>query len=75
MATAKDTTNPHRGPFSPPPTARPLTCCSYQASDTRITPLGSVQTYNSGRGLRQKYLTEDAAWGGLTVEEVDFKAE
>lgn len=61
-----------------PPGVRVLTLRphhSYEASDTRITPLGSVQTYNSGRGLRQKYLKENAAWAGLTVEQVDFKAE
>lgn len=48
---------------------------SYEASDTRITPLGSVQTYRSGLGVRQRYLNDSAAFAGLTVEQVDFKAE
>jgi prostatic aicd phosphatase len=48
---------------------------SYEASDTRITPLGSVQTYRSGLGIRQRYLNDNAAFSGLTVEQVDFKAE
>ncbi|KAI5450298.1 hypothetical protein NCC49_003209 [Naganishia albida] len=48
---------------------------SYEASDTRITPLGSVQTYRSGLGVRQRYLNDSAAFAGLTVEQVDFKAD
>ncbi|GHJ87051.1 hypothetical protein NliqN6_3453 [Naganishia liquefaciens] len=54
---------------------------SYAASDTTITPLGSVQTYRSGQGARARYLgngTERIAGlqqSGIDLNQVDFKAD
>jgi prostatic aicd phosphatase len=55
---------------------------SYAASDTSITPLGSVQTYTSGVGLRARYLEagSERAIAGISssridLSQVDFKAE
>ncbi|KAJ9099299.1 hypothetical protein QFC21_004180 [Naganishia friedmannii] len=55
---------------------------SYTASDTTITPLGSVQTYNSGVGLRNRYFAADAgrrlqgiSWPKVDLTQVDFTAD
>jgi hypothetical protein len=56
---------------------------AYTASDTLITPLGSLQEYHSGLSLAQRYLKfnesqryiQGIQWPKLDLEQVDFKAE
>lgn len=55
---------------------------SYTASDTTITPLGSLQEYQSGVGMRARYLDASSPYhiqgiasGAPNLAQVNFIAE